>query len=326
MNTNNKHINDDLLVKYLLQEATREERQEVEEWMAADSNNAKEFERFSLIWHESKKLEQTSTVDENAAWRRFKQRVEEKQQPKGRTIAMPAGRFGWMRAAAALIMLIGGSWMAYFYLYSGRMITLEAGSTIVAQTLPDGTTVTLNRNASISYPRHFRGGTREVTLEGEAFFNVTPDKTHPFIIHANEAAVRVVGTSFNVKSNASITEVIVETGIVQVSKQQMGVTLKPKEKATVKKNVAQPVKENSNDELYNYYRTKEFVCNGTPLSRLVEVLSEAYDTNIIIANDNIKNLPLTTTFHNESLDNILKIISDTFNITVERNDTQIILK
>jgi transmembrane sensor len=319
---NNSHISDDLLVKYLLGEATAEERLQVDQWVAADSANEKQFQQFMLIWHESKKLEKQSTVDADAAWQRFKQRVEHK---PAKTIALPGRNMNWMRVAAMLILMIGGSITGYYYLNS-RMITLNAEGAILAQTLPDGTTVTLNKNASISYPRSFSGDTREVTLDGEAFFNVMPDKSHPFIIHANEADVRVVGTSFNVKSNATQTEVIVETGIVQVSKQAKKVTLNPKEKATVKKSLAEPVKEDNTDELYNYYRTKEFVCNGTPLYRLVDVLNEAYDAHIVIANEDIRDLPLTTTFHNASLDDILEVISGTFNIKVEKQGDQIILK
>jgi ferric-dicitrate binding protein FerR (iron transport regulator) len=322
---NNSQISDDLLVKYLLQEASPEERLHVEQWIAADEANEKQFQQFMLIWHESKKLEKQSTIDTDAAWQRFKQRKEDK--PAAKTIAMPTGRSSnWMRIAAALILMIGGSYTAYYYLYSNRMITLEAQGAIVAQTLPDGSTVTLNKNASISYPKTFTGDTREVTLDGEAFFNVTPNKSKPFIIHANEADVRVVGTSFNVKSNTNITEVIVETGIVQVSKHTEKVTINPKEKATVKKNLAQPVKEDNTDELYNYYRTKEFICNSTPLYKLTDVLSEAYGTQIIIANDTLKNLPLTTTFHNDSLDGILEVIEETFNVKVEKQGDHIILK
>ncbi|MBS1771913.1 MAG: FecR domain-containing protein [Bacteroidetes bacterium] len=319
---NNSQISDDLLVKYLLQEASPEERLHVEQWLSADEANEKQFQHFLLIWDESKKLEKVSTVDTDAVWQRFKQRTTEK--PTGRTIEMPVRKNNWMRVAATLVVLLGASWMAY-YMYNGRDITLQANGAIIAQTLPDGTTVTLNKNASITYPRTFNGEAREVKLEGEAFFNVTPDKIHPFIIHANEADIRVVGTSFNVKSNAEVTEVIVETGIVEVRKKTKMVQLKPKQKSVVKKNVEAPSKEASEDELYNYYRTKEFVCNGTPLYRLIEVLNEAYDAHIIINNEKIKDLPLTTTFHNESLDDILEVISGTFNITIEKKGDQIIL-
>lgn len=317
-------MNDDLLVKYLLGEATPEEQQQVQQWEAADAANAKHLQHLHYIWQESKKLEAKSTVDENAAWERFKQRVSAKPAaPK----TIPLGRrTNWMRVAAALIMMIGGSYTAYYYLYSGRMITLASENAVLSETLPDGTVVTLNKHASIKYPKNFSGDTREVTLDGEAFFNVTPNKSKPFIIHANEADVQVVGTSFNVKSSTAQTEVIVETGVVQVSKKQLGVILKPKEKATVKQNLQQPIKEQSDDELHMYYRTKEFVCNNTPLSRLVPVLNDAYDTNIVIANDKLNDLRLTTTFQNQSLDNILDVIANTFNISVERTDGQIVLK
>lgn len=317
-------MNDDLPVKYLLGEASPEERRQVEAWAAASEGNKKYLEQLRYVWVESKKLEAVSTVDENAAWQKFKQKIAA-QPAAPKTI--PLGRStNWMRVAAALIMMIGGSYMAYFYLYSGRIITLESDGTVLAQTLPDGTTVTLNKHASISYPKNFTGDSREVTLQGEAFFNVTPDKSKPFIIHANEADVRVVGTSFNVKSSSNETEVIVETGVVQVSKNLKGVILNPKEKATVKKNRALPVKETTDDELHNYYRTKEFVCNNTPLSRLVPVLNEAYDTKIVITNSELNDLRLTTTFHNQSLDNILSVIGETFNISVEKTGEQIILK
>ncbi len=317
-------MNDDLLVKYLLGEATPEEQQQVQQWEAADAANAKHLQHLHYIWQESKKLEAKSTVDENAAWERFKQRVAAKPAaPK----TIPLGRrTNWMRVAAALIMMVGGSYTAYYYMYSGRMITLESDGVVLSETLPDGTVVTLNKHASIKYPKNFSCDTREVTLDGEAFFNVTPNKSKPFIIHANEADVQVVGTSFNVKSSTAETEVIVETGVVQVSKKQLGVILKPKEKATVKQSVEQPVKEQTDDELHNYYRTKEFVCNNTPLSRLVPVLNDAYDTNIVIANDKLNDLRLTTTFHNQSLDAIIDVIANTFNISVDRTDGQIVLK
>ena len=87
-----------------------------------------------------------------------------------------------------------------------------------------------------------------------------------------------------------------------------------------------PVKEDNSDELYNYYKTKEFVCNGTRLSRLVEVLNEAYNTEIVIGNSRLDNLSLNTTFSDASLDYILEVIGKTYNIQVIRNGDKIILQ
>ena len=85
------------------------------------------------------------------------------------------------------------------------------------------------------------------------------------------------------------------------------------------------VKEKTTDVLYNYYRTKEFVCDNTPLWKLIDAINEAYHADIVIEDSRLKNLPLTTTFHEESLEEILKVISETFNIKMERRGGQIIL-
>jgi ferric-dicitrate binding protein FerR (iron transport regulator) len=80
------------------------------------------------------------------------------------------------------------------------------------------------------------------------------------------------------------------------------------------------------DKLYNYYRSKEFVCDDTPLWKLVEVLNEAYGVNIVIENKELRGLRLNTTFNNESLDTILDIVSQTFGITYTKEADRIILK
>ncbi|RYE20288.1 MAG: DUF4974 domain-containing protein, partial [Sphingobacteriales bacterium] len=192
--------------------------------------------------------------------------------------------------------------------------------------LPDGSFVTLNKHSHIEFSENRNGKTRDVKLTGEAFFNVAPDKSKPFIISVNDVKVQVVGTSFNVKSDVKKTEVIVETGIVKVAKNSNDVTLKPNEKATVYSNAAKPVKELNDDVLYNYYRTKEFVCNATPLWRLADVLNEAYGVNINIPDQRLRQMAITTTFRNEPIENILAVIGETFNIKVERKGNYIVLR
>ena len=146
------------------------------------------------------------------------------------------------------------------------------------------------------------------------------------MINVNDVQIKVVGTSFNVRSEAGVTEVIVETGIVQVTRNNKMVELRPAEKIKLGVKDSALVKERVEDKLYNYYRSKEFVCDDTPLWKLVEVLNEAYGANIIIENPKLRSLPLTTTFNNESLDKILEVISATFDITVTREGDRIILK
>jgi len=85
-------------------------------------------------------------------------------------------------------------------------------------------------------------------------------------------------------------------------------------------------KEKVSDKLHNYYRTKEFVCDDTPLWKLVQVLNEAYKTNIVFGKEELKDLRMNTTFYNESLDQVLEVIHLTFNITVRKENGKIILE
>ena len=210
-----------------------------------------------------------------------------------------------------------------------RQISLASLNGVVTDTLPDGSVITLNKNSSLEYPENFKGKKRSVSLKGEAFFNVAANKKKPFEIAVNDILVRVVGTSFNIRSENGSTEVIVETGIVQVIRDDKMVELRPGQKLVVGQENQNLVPQNEEEQLYNYYRSKEFVCDNTPLWKLVETLNEAYQVNIIIERPELKALPLDVTFSNESLDVILDIIKETFNtyhIKIEKTSNTIILK
>ena len=177
----------------------------------------------------------------------------------------------------------------------------------------------------LKYPETFHH-IRTVSLtKGEAFFNIKHDRARPFIVLVNGIKIRVVGTSFNVKISEGKTEVIVETGKVQVTSKREHILLLPAESISIGGDSRQLQKQKHPDLLYTYYRYKEFKANGTPLWRLAEVLQEAYDVQIHIQNDNIKNLPLSTTFKEEALEDILNVLAKTFNITINKKGNQIII-
>jgi ferric-dicitrate binding protein FerR (iron transport regulator) len=225
------------------------------------------------------------------------------------------------------LVVVAGGWFYYTYSYKpGLFLSVNSGAQVLLDTLPEGSVVTLNKQSSIRYKREFAGNARSVDMEGEVFFDITPDKNKPFRVNADGATITVLGTSFNVSTKAGITEVIVETGMVEISKNGHAVRVGAHEKAVIGRGDPAPVKENNTDELYNYYRTNAFECNGTPLWRLVEKLNEVYKAHIVLGNSRLRELPLTTTFFNVSLDQILNVVAKTFAITVERNGQEIILK
>lgn len=324
MKKEHSHMNDDVLMMHLLGETTEQQNSMVADWLKENDANKHHYEQIKTIWNTSKQLAATKTVDTNKAWDRFQQRVNEA--PATKTIAMPQRKMSWMQIAATLVLFIGAAWMVKFFAYDFGRTTIVADNTVISETLPDGTVVTLNKASSLKYKTSFDGATRSVTLSGEAFFDVTPNKERPFIIDVDGVEVKVLGTSFNVKSETAKTEVIVETGLVEVSKKENSIKVKPNEKAVVLKDNPAPIKQANEDALYSYYRTKEFVCNNTPLSRLVDVLNDAYDAKIIIANDNLKSLEITTTFKDEPLDYILDVICEQLSIKKEKTGNKIILK
>lgn len=327
-----ENMSDEMLVKYLLGEASPEERSDVQAWLDECEANRKYFDDYRLIWDESKKLEGVTTITTEAAWDRFQARIASEQPDAGSSSvkkSIPLYGLSWMKAAAAIVLLVGTGWLLYTWSGngSGQMLA-QSFDKVATYTLPDGSTVTLNKNSELSYPAHFEGNTRSVALKGEAFFNITPNKSKPFIIDAGNSSVTVLGTSFNVKSRPEMTEVIVETGIVEVAKNEKSVRLTPGQKATVTPDKDAPVAGEVTDHLYNYYRTNEFVCNGVPLYKVVETLNDAYGLHIVFGSERLKTLPLTATFPDGAPDMIVDVIAKTFRneMVVERRGSEIVFK
>lgn len=339
---------DDLLVKVMLGESTGEERRVVEDWIAGSPANERYFQDLKRIWEDSRKLAVQSVVDADAAWVNFRERVSAGRTSEGeretggamrgalvidrgaaQERGMGRGRhYTWMRVAAIFLVVVAGGWFYYTYSYKPNLfLSVNSGVQVLSDTLPEGSVVTLNRESSIRYKRQFAGDMRRVDMEGEAFFSVAPDKSKPFKVNTNGVTITVLGTSFNVKTTAGVTEVIVETGMVEISKNGRAVRVGAHEKAVIGKDNAAPVKENNTDVLYNYYRTNAFECNGIPLWRLVEKLNEVYkERHIVIGNNRLRDLRLTTTLTDVSLDDMLKVVAKSLVFTIEYKGQEIILK
>ena len=324
-----QHISDEMLVNYLLGECDEQQQAAVERWLADKPENQLYFHQFERIWIDSKDLANIPLVDTEASWLKMKARM---QKNKGWTVHKT------MYWAAATILLMLGLFSVYSYLQKDIPLEpakslaatpsfIESKSETLVDTLSDKSVVTLNRNASLQCPKQFSEKERRVKLNGEAFFNITPNPKQPFYIEAsNDVEIRVVGTSFNVKSFDAYTEVIVETGIVEVRKFNRVLLLHPREKARIDKDDSTIVVQRNSDKLYKYYRSKEFECDNTPLWKVVEVLNEAYGDSIVIGRNDLKSLTLTTRFDNESLESILEVISETFEIKIEKKGNKYILK
>ncbi|MEN0052987.1 MAG: FecR domain-containing protein [Mucilaginibacter sp.] len=325
-------MNEDILIKYILGEASDSEKQDVETWVATSNTNAKKFEDVKIILETSKRLAQQSPLSETEAWDKFKVKraANESDETPIRSINTNTNT-SWLRVAAAAMLLVGAGWISY-YLYqrsgmSSQLISINATNMVRVDTLPDGSIVHLNKHSGISYVGNFKSQ-RIIKLTGEAFFEVKHNQYVPFTVHVNDVTVKDIGTAFNIKSKPQNTEVIVESGIVQVSKHNNSVQLNASEMVNIKQGDQQLKVEKSADMLYGYYRSNTFNVSNQPLWRLVDVLNEAYNAHIKIDNTTLRNTPITVTIRlQDSLANVLELIkSTTPEMRIEKQGQDIIIK
>ena len=197
----------ELLAKKLSGEITPDEHVEFNRLIASDPSFQKEYESIRSYWvQDDEPLGNMVNLLE-----KIKQRagIIAEENPVGIIELNPPKSRLWLRIfSAAGIAIFVLSVCFYFFKINNHKNTLSASLTelktknglISKIKLADGTWVTLNAVSTLSYPKYFIGKTREVFLDGEAFFDVAKDHNHPFIVHTSKSDIRVLGTAFDIKS------------------------------------------------------------------------------------------------------------------------------
>ncbi|GAA3967283.1 FecR domain-containing protein [Mucilaginibacter dorajii] len=310
-----QEVSEELLIRYILKEATAGEEQAVNNWIAQNEANARQLEGMKMIFESGKRLTPVSPLTETQAWDKFKQ-LRTERQPEDAKVRKMYPAASWLRIAAAVTIFAGAGWLISYVLKTstdnaGNTVSIRTANNVKTVTLPDGSVIYINKNSVLIYAADF-GSHRAVTLTGEAFFEVKHNEQAPFTVTTNGILIKDIGTTFNINGTHHRTEIVVESGIVQVSHTSGAVKLNANEMVVIKPGDKQLSVQKSTDMLYNYYRTNQFVAVNTPLWRLIEVVNEAYGSNIIIANQSLLNEPITVTIKREdSLATILNVIKDT---------------
>ncbi len=285
-----KELND-TIKKYLEGNCTPEEERQIEEWYATQK-----FESLNMGTEEMISIEKRmwgSIVQKSALKRRFR----------------ILKRIGMAGAAACVIMMTG-------LLFKTRLKPKSGIENVISEkrhlTLPDGSEVTLAQNAQIHFDENFNTEHRNVTLEGSAFFNVTPDKTRPFVISSGDLVTEVLGTSFEISQSADreVIEVRVVTGEVTVynpgMKKQTKVVLTPNQKVVYNKlfkNLNRTLVESPQPLADKVSAESKFIFVNTPLREVAKTFREVYgidfqiyDKNMeeCIVNADLENLPMFT--------------------------------
>ena len=190
--------------------------------------------------------------------------------------------------------------------------------------LEDGTQVVLNRNSKIRYRKEFSAESREVSLTGEAWFDVARDTTRPFVIDAGRALVKVLGTSFNVnayKENPTI-EITVESGVVAVTtKEDMDdqMILRAGNSGTYNSNSRELSLVPSYNPNNLSWKTRNLYFEDTPLREVASLIGKVYNVSVVIPSEELGSCPITVTFSDQSLEAILNVLEVTLDLEISRS-------
>ena len=232
-------------------------------------------------------------------------------------------------AAVILVMfLVGG----YIYVrkmeeirLANNIVTVPVGQRVNLQ-LPDGTSVWLNASSEIIYPAYFSGSTREIHLNGEAYFEVEHNASKPFIVHTETFDIKVLGTKFNVeayKGMEGFTTALME-GSVEVTDRKnkdKSVRLYPAQKVAFRNGelCKSPI------DNYDVYRWREgLICfKETRFADLMQQLEKNYGVRILINNEAVKEKVFSGKFRTtDGIDNALRLLQKEGHYTFEWDENK----
>ncbi len=293
------NLHENLMIKMLEGTASKAEVSQFQKWINLSTENEREYKDFQKIWAAVPDAKLLEKLDVEADLAALKEKATTPKINSNRIISINFFR----RIAAVLLPLIIALTGLYFYFNQ-----TDPKAPIV---LNDGTKVWLYKDAKLDYPKTFEGNNRLVKLIGEAFFEVAENKNKPFIIEAGATNIKVLGTSFNVRSSNQETNVVVNTGKVSLSPKndtQNGIELTKGEKGTYTEgNLIETINKDIN---YRSWQNGVFEFDGTkPVSEVIDQLTKYYGPlNIDIKNN--KECLLEANFEKEALSTVIEVLKN----------------
>ena len=306
----------------LLSDEKGENSELLNRFMADDIHNTGEQ------WKKLRSMNSDKKINVDKAWSNLHSRLNENRL----NIVKGTSRTGSLRttllriAAVALILFSLGSVAVYMnnsgYLSKKISFVTANDQKNLQIDLTDGSKIFLNRNSELSYRKNFGKNKRDVKLTGEAYFEISPDATSPFIIDAGKASIKVVGTSFNVITNniQSAVEVFVVTGKVILSDKSgsQSIALEP---GYVGKMDSEKSEKSLNDNPnYRSWNTGLLVYSGQKLDVVFKDLKRVYNMDIVADDPSILENPWSSPIENAaSRETIIRIICLSFNLSYTKD-------
>lgn len=301
------------LIKYIKGDASPYEKKLVIEWVKKNSEHQKQFNLLKAEYVAST-LDSLSDMDVNLQFQRFSSKKSKK-------------RRYYYTAIAASIVVPFMMWYMFTSFPDNNSIvdTTEIFTTTITTkhvttnhggyktvVLPDGSTIVLNVNSSLTYPNTFTDSIRKVTLIGEAFFDIKRDVTRPFIVTTDHINIRVLGTSFNVKSypKDEKIETTLVTGKVEVFQQQIEkpIVLEPSQRAIFDKEKNNIKVDRVDSKNIVAWQEGKLIFDKTPLKQVVLDLNRKYNVEFVIKSDSLLQYKYTGEFDNLTLKEVLELL------------------
>jgi transmembrane sensor len=323
----------DLLAKYFAGDASTTQIKAIENWVEENPANKKSYDQMHFLWMQSAKTELEKKVNVTDAWTKMQFRMNAAKQPLETELKAEETSIykrtikRLLQFAAIIVIALGVNFLLKLVNSEPEYLSTESQLSSVEITLPDNSEIKLNKESKISYPEKFKGKQRHIKLEGEAFFEVEPDKEKPFVIDVQFAQIKVVGTSFNVQAyNDDVVEVTVVSGVVELSNKVEGaepITLRKGEKGTIEKGKKVPVLEVNEVEDELHWMTKKLIFKDMELYQVAETLSLAYNVEIVFENESLKNCKWTIEIADSSIEEIMDILRNSFtNLEIKQTDNK----
>lgn len=229
-----------------------------------------------------------------------------------------AAHRNWIRLVASVILVIGLGYL-YYYKQSNNLIQQQpivhitkttGGGEKLSLTLADGTKVKLNSGSTITFPESFAGNTREVTLVGEAFFDVTKNAQKPFIVKSRDLSTTVLGTSFNVNAykDHQKVSVTVVTGKVGIRGKKGEAFLNPNEQGMFNRDQESISKTEVNVANFIQWKDGIIYFDDITLKEAMRKLERWYGVTFVFENEKSGECHISGTYDNEALSAVLESI------------------
>lgn len=294
-NTKAGKLPTDIIIASFRGDLTDSQKTALGEWLSAEGNQEK-YDALKRVWDST--VSNAGEFESQKAYCRLRRRISNV----------------WKSiAVAASVVAVAAIGFTLYYIYSPEPALTQTYSCVTGKSsllLPDGSTVVLHNGATLSYDNSFSKANREVSVEGEAYFDVAKDTENTFTVKVDDIAVTVHGTTFNVlEDSESVTISLVEGSVDVHAGDEATCTLSPGHSAIYDKETGSLIDRKDDVAFAACWAQDRLTFTQASLGDVCRYLSKWYGVEIVVADALQSSCSYTFTISEEPIDQILDIMS-----------------